>query len=72
MFTFTGDYVEMVVFTACEHRKCVSVPIVDDSIVERLEPFYITLEKTPDLSEKINFDPAAVHGVVNIVEDDGE
>ena len=72
MFTFTGDYVEMANFTACEHRKCVSLSIVDDSIVERVESFYITLERTPDLNERINFDLAAVQGVVNIIDDDGE
>ena len=48
------------------------MPIMDDNIVERVESFNITLERTPDLSEMIILNATAVHGVVNIVDDDGE
>ena len=72
MFTLTGDYIEMAKFTACQHRKCVSLPIVDDGIVERVESFYIALERTSDLDETIILNETAVHGVVNIIDDDGE
>ena len=54
-------------FAQCEKKSCVSVSIVDDVIVEDVETYGITLEKTPDLG--LTLDPA--DGVVKITDNDG-
>ena len=54
-------------FAQCEKRSCGSVSIVDDVIVEDVESYGITLEKTPDLG--VTLDPA--DGVVKITHNDG-
>ena len=59
-------------FTGGEHIVCVLLLIMDDNIAERVESFYVTLERTPDLDDRITLDPAAVHALVEIVDDDGE
>ena len=72
---FAADYVttsKILNFTAGQHSKCVSLSIMDDTIAEREESFYVTLERTPDLDDRIILDPAAVRGLVEIVDDDGE
>ena len=72
---FAADYVttsKILNFTAGEHSKCVSLSIMDDNIAERVESFYVTLERTSDLDDRITLDPAAVHGLIQIVDDDGK
>ena len=56
-------------FDACETRKCTEIPIVNDTIVEMTESFFITLERTRGLDFRINLDPD--NGVVEIIDDDG-
>ena len=56
-------------FPACETKQCVNVTIVDDEVLENVELFDVTLERTPGLDMRIRLDP--VDGVVEIIDDDG-
>ena len=66
---FTSDYgIDSVIllFDACTTRVCVALPVVDDDISEKVESFYLTLERTSDLD---NRNPS--YGEVTIYDDDG-
>ena len=56
-------------FPACETKQCVDVTIVDDEVLEKVESFDVTLEKTPGLDTRITLNP--VDGVVEIIDEDG-
>ena len=56
-------------FPACETKQCVDVTIVDDEVLENVESYHVTLERTLGLDMRITLDP--VEGVVEIT-DDGE
>ena len=55
-------------FAACEKRRCVNVAIVEDIIVESIETFGITLERTPDLDNRITLSPVAEQ--IEIIDND--
>ena len=57
-------------FDACTTRVCETLSIVDDNISERIELFYLTLERTSDLDRRIILNPR--DGAVTIVDDDGK
>ena len=59
----------ILMFEACQRRSCVTVTIVDDEVLENVESFNVTLERTPSLDMRITLDP--VDGVVEITDDDG-
>ena len=59
----------VLLFAACCSMSCVNVPIVDDVIMENVESFDVTLERTSDLDSRITLDP--VNGVVEITDNDG-
>ena len=59
----------ILMFEACQRRSCVTVTIVDDEVLENVESFNVTLERTPGLDMRITLDP--VDGVVEITDDDG-
>ena len=66
------DYIELSTilnFPACGTKRCVDVTIVDDNVLENVESFTVTLERTPGLDMRITLDP--VDGVVEITDDDG-
>ena len=44
-------------FARCDERKCINVFISNDLIPEPIESFFVTLERTPDLSDVITLDP---------------
>ena len=44
-------------FAACDTRRCVNVAIVNDIIVESIETFAITLERTSNLDSRITLNP---------------
>ena len=70
---FTSDYgIDSVVllFDACITRICVALPVVDDDIPEKVESFYLTLERTSDLDNRIILNPN--YGEVTIYDDDGK
>ena len=60
----------ILMFDECEKRRCVNVTIVQDLVDEPEEFFIFYLNRTTDLSPRINLDP--VDGSVEIVDDDGE
>ena len=66
------DYISVstiLMFEACQRRSCVTVTIVDDEVLENVESFNVTLERTPGLDMRITLDP--VDAVVEITDDDG-
>ena len=72
-FTVTPmDYIDLstiLSFPACGTKQCVDVTIVNDEVLENVESFNVTLERTPGLDMRIILDP--VDGVVEIIDDDG-
>ena len=58
-------------FEASETEKCLSIPIADTLGLEQDESFFVTLQRTDDLDERIQLN-AAVVGGIEIVDDDGE
>ena len=66
------DYVDFhttLTFAPCQMRSCVDAVIVDDDVLEMMESFSITLERTTGLDDRIDLDP--VDGVVQINDSDG-
>ena len=61
----------IMMFPACESRRCVRVSIVDDLVNEPEEVFSFTLERIPGLSPAITLDDL-VSGEVMIVDDDSK
>ena len=60
----------LLVFAACETRKCAIVTIVDDLEEELNENFLYTLEGAPGLNFDIRLNP--VEGEVMILDNDGK
>ena len=57
-------------FSSCDRRRCVRIPIVNDSIVEYPEAFTVRLERTDSLPESITFDQDRDVATVEIRDDD--
>ena len=55
-------------FAACETQRCVNVTIVDDTTVEAIEIFAITLERTHDLDSRIML--KTVNEIIEIIDND--
>ena len=51
-------------------ESCVDINIADDSVVEQLELFIVTLERPPDLDDRVSL--SLTQGVIVIINDDGE
>ena len=56
-------------FPTCGTRQCVNVSLESDGVLEDVESFGVTLERTPNLDMRITLKP--VDGIVYII-DDGE
>ena len=56
----------VLMFAACEVRRCVNITIKDDKIPEQIESFNITLERTVGLDRRITLEP--VDGVIEIID----
>ena len=56
-------------FDECDRRMCVSITIVDNSMVEMTESFDVTLERTTSLDSRITLGIA--DGVFEIIDNDG-
>ena len=56
-------------FGACQNRSCENISIENDSMLEVLEEFELSLERTNDLDVTITL--IRVNGVVEITDDDG-
>jgi hypothetical protein len=68
---FTADYGTrsmVFFFDACTPRVCEALTVVDDDISERVESFYLTLERTSDLDNRIILNRR--EGEVTINDDD--
>ena len=65
-----GALNEILMFEACQIRKCVNVTITDDEIYELDEFFTYLLRRTIGLDTRITLDP--VDGRIEIIDDDGE
>ena len=48
---------QVLMFAACERRRCVSIIVQDDGVPEQLESFFVTLERTTGLDSRITLDP---------------
>ena len=68
--------VATIVLSGNETRKCVNVTIIDDQIVERTEPFTVTITFPHDQpaiqSGEIVPREMQINGLINIINDDGE
>ena len=56
-------------FAACQIRSCVNVSIINDVVLENVESFDVTLERTLGLDSRITLNP--VDGVIEITDNDG-
>ena len=65
-----GPLNELLMFYACETRKCVNVTVIDDVVDELDEFFTYHLRRTTSLDTRIELDP--VDGRIEIVDNDGE
>ena len=65
-----GPLNELLMFYACETRKCVNVTITDDEFDEFDESFPYHLRRTTSLDPRIELDP--VDGRIEIVDNDGK
>ena len=57
-------------FDACATKVCAALSIVDDEISERIESFYITLERFFNPDSRIVLNPK--NGEITIDDDDGK
>ena len=65
-----GELSTILSFPTCGTRQCVNVSIVDDDVLENVESFHVTLERTPGPNGwRITLDP--MDGVIEIRDDDG-
>ena len=64
-----GDMDTLLSFAECQMRSCVNVSIVEDTVLENVESFVVTLERVPELDSRITLDP--VEGFVEITDNDG-
>ena len=60
----------ILMFDECERRRCMNVSITLDLVDESDEFFTFHLNRTTDLSPRIDLDP--VDGIIEIVDDDSE
>ena len=60
---------ESLVFGSCDRRICVNLTVENDVTLEETESFEVTLQRTPDLDERIILTPATAE--ISIIDDDG-
>ena len=70
---FSMDYRALMstilLFDTCQTKQCALIRIEDDEIIEDVENFFVTLERTTELNERITLDP--VDGEIQINDNDG-
>ena len=54
-----GSLSTILTFDACVTRRCVNVTIVDDELLESLESFSVTLQRTSTLDSRITLAPTS-------------
>ena len=71
---FQGDHLglstSVLMFNDCESRSCADATIVDDTILEEVESFFVVLGGAPGLDTRISLNP--VNGEIQINDDDCE
>ena len=68
-----NDYVAVsttIEFDSCEVVQCIDMNLHDDMMHEMVESFAVTLERTPDLDDRITLSP--VDGEIEIVDNDSK
>ena len=55
---------------SCETKQCVDVTIVGDVVLENVESFHVTLERTSGLDMRITCTLDPVDGIINIRDND--
>ena len=66
---YTAVSLTILMFGACERRRCVNVTIENDVVLEDTESFDVTLERVTGLDGRISLDP--VDGEIEITDNDG-
>ena len=68
--------VPMITLAPSETRKCVNVTIINDDIVERMEPFEVIITFPPGQPSlqigEIVASGMQINDTINIIDDDGE
>ena len=59
----------ILMFDTCQRRSCVDVVIVNDAVLENMELFTVTLERTSGVDHTIELNP--VDGQIEITDNDG-
>ena len=83
IYTYIGDEdfvaeptVSTIALSGSETRKCVNITIIDDQIVEKTEPFAVTItfpaNQSALQSDEIVPREMQINGRINIIDDDGE
>ena len=60
----------VLMFAACEKRRCETIIIIEDNVAEPMETFNVTLEEVPGLDARITLDP--VEAVVEIIDSNSQ
>ena len=47
----------LLVFDECEIQKCTELTIMNDTVLENTETFFVHLLRTPDLDRSVTLDP---------------
>ena len=50
---YTGSDSTTVPFSSCSMRECITIPIINDDILEYRERFTVSLERPADVDERI-------------------
>ena len=56
----------------CSTEQCIAIPLHDDMILEQVESFFVSLERTTGLDERVILHNGYVLKEVIIMDDDGE
>ena len=72
---FSGDHLGMsadLVFAPCDSERCHKIPINDDMIVEQPESFFVTLERSDGLDDRIRLHRDFTNKEVTILDNDSK
>ena len=75
-YTFTASSMDygalmstILLFGTCQTKQCALIRIEDDAIIEDVENFFVTLERTSGLNDRITLEP--IDGEIQISDRDG-
>ena len=64
-----GAMFTTLMFDICEPQQCTDITIINDTVPESIESFFINLQRTPDLDPRITLDPMI--GEIEITNNNG-